>query len=167
MTNNCKDPNTRNDCETQIYNAFTQINKDYATYQIAYKKCYSSSIITTCSDTSDNTILINAINLIKNDIQNLDEYIKEYKTNFLNNDTLIDNKTQSSSGSTIFYNDIINQYNEIIQKRQKMDTQLYELYTNNSESVYSINPPLDSTILTGIIWTILATSIIYFVVIKT
>ena len=61
---------------------------------------------------------------------------------------------------------IIDQYHQLIEKRQKIDTQLYELYANDSESMYSINPTIESTVLTGIIWTILATSIIYYVILK-
>lgn len=166
MTDKCSNSGSRSECEMQIYKTFTQINNNYTAYQTAYKRCYSSSNYI-CTDISDNTILINAINNIKNDIYNLDKYIENYKTIFLNKDKLTNNTTVSPAGSTNFYNDIINQYAEIIQKRQKMETQLYELYTNDSDSMYSINPMVDSTILTGIIWTILATSIIYYVVVKT
>jgi len=165
MADKCNNSNSRTDCETQIYNTFTQINNNYTAYQTAYNRCYSSA--TNICDTSGITILVNSITDIKNDIQYLDKYVNEYKTHFLDNDKLIDKTTKSAAGNSNFYNDIIIQFNEIVQKRQKMDTQLYELYTNDSDSMYNINPMVDSTILTGIIWTILATSLIYYVVVKT
>ena len=161
----CNNSNSRTDCETQIYNTFTQINNNYTAYQNAYNRCYSSA--TNICDTSGITILVNSITDIKNDIQYLDKYVNEYKTHFLDNDKLIGKTTNTPAGTSEFYNDIILQFNEIVQKRQKMDTQLYELYTNDSDSMYNINPTVDSTILTGIIWTILATSLIYYVVVKT
>jgi len=167
MTDYCNNKDKRSDCEIQIYNSILQLNKDFTTYQNAYNKCYSPDNINNCINNNQNTKdLITATININKDIQQFDKYINEYKTIFLNKDKLLDSKTSSPAGTDIFYKDIINQYHQLIQKRQKIDTQLYELYANESESMYSINQPIESTILTGIIWTILATSIIYYIIVK-
>jgi hypothetical protein len=167
MIDNCNNKDKRSDCETQIYNSILQLNKDFTTYQSAYNKCYSQNNINTClNKDKENKELITATININTDIQQFDKYINEYKTTFLNKDKLMDNKTASPAGTDVFYKDIIDQYNQLFKKRQNIDAQLYELYANDSESMYSINPTMESTVLTGIIWTFLATSIIYFVILK-
>ena len=165
MSDKCNTTN-REGCEIQIYDTITKFNDDFTNYQHAYNKCYSPDGTRTCRINSIKDKKVTEIwNLINDDISNLNTYINEYKDNFSKNDKL-SNGTSSPAGSPEFYTDILNQYNIIVQKRQKMDMQLYELYTNDHDSMYSINPMVESSILTGIIWTILATSIIYYVVIK-
>ena len=61
---------------------------------------------------------------------------------------------------------LVDNHNEILKLRAQLDQQLQELYTlNNSLSVEN-KIAYDTTIYTGLMWTILATSIIYFVFVK-
>jgi len=57
-------------------------------------------------------------------------------------------------------------YNDILTQRKDLEQKLYELYTNDYDSLYSVKSMVDSSVITGILWTVLATTMIYYIVVK-
>jgi len=57
-------------------------------------------------------------------------------------------------------------YNNILKDRNNLEQKLYELYTNDYDSLYSVKSMVDSSVITGILWTVLATTMIYYIVVK-
>ena len=62
-------------------------------------------------------------------------------------------------------NDIKKQHSQMIELRNKLDLQLQRLM--NKGSIFAENKlQLDSTVYTTVLWTVLATSVLYYVFIK-
>lgn len=154
-SNNDKGDETRKNCEKLILNSLNDFNTNFKNYETAY-----SNYNPTSSDPSTaNTLNADYQNMAKK-LAEIETYVKKYTEKFLtNNDGTIKN-------SQIFYNEIIQNYNEMTESRKKLDQQLYDLYTNEYDSVYSNKPFVDSTVVTGIIWTALVTFMLYYVIVK-
>lgn len=136
-------------CEYQILASVDDIFKDIKSYDD--NNCYttatkSESVGTRCKVIEDGW---------KTKIQNLNRYIEFYKSNFSN-----------SLKTDLDKNPIISKYQELIAKREKLDAKLYELYSNDYETLYSIKPQLDTTVVTGIVWTVVASAMIYYIIVK-
>jgi hypothetical protein len=63
-------------------------------------------------------------------------------------------------------NQVKENHGEILQLRSQLDQKLQELYTLNSSLTVENKVAYDTTIYTGMIWTILATSLLYVVFVK-
>ena len=86
------------------------------------------------------------------DIEKLTGLFEKYKSN------------SNQEGMTA--DEVKSKYDNIIQTRQDLEQKLYELYTNDYDSLYSVKSMVDSTVITGVLWTVLATSIVYYIVVK-
>jgi len=64
------------------------------------------------------------------------------------------------------YMNIINQYNQIVSMRSDLDMKLRELYSLNNSTGIVNKSYLDTTVYKNILWTVLATSIVYFIFMK-
>lgn len=64
------------------------------------------------------------------------------------------------------YANIIKQHNENLQLRNDLDRKLAEIYQYKNSSIVKSEIDLDNTVYTGVLWSILATSLAYFVFIK-
>jgi hypothetical protein len=61
---------------------------------------------------------------------------------------------------------LIDNHNEILQLRARLDKELQELYTLNNSLTVENKIAYDTNIYTGLVWTILATSVLYFTFVK-
>jgi len=152
-TNNKTDEGTRKSCEILIVKTLNDFNTNFQKYQGAYSSYEGNKNPGTASAlNTEYTEMSKQLELIKT-------YVDKYTTKFLTNDG-------TNTNSQKFYKEIIEKYNKMIEDRKKLDQQLYDLYTNDYESVYSNKPFVDSTVVTGIIWTILVTFMLYYVIVK-
>lgn len=61
---------------------------------------------------------------------------------------------------------IKSQYANLVSKRSNLDLQLQQLYNLQNTAPNTYQTQLDSTVYSGILWTVLATSLIYYVFTK-
>ena len=132
------------------YNTDTQIedkNKK-SVYQV-YNNAY-----TTYRDNpkQPRNTLKDALTGVSVDIEKLTGLFEKYKSNSIQEGMTVD--------------EVKSKYDNILQTRQDLEQKLYELYTNDYDSLYSVKSMVDSTVITGVLWTVLATSIIYYIVVK-
>jgi hypothetical protein len=62
--------------------------------------------------------------------------------------------------------DIIHQYNTVRDKRAQIDTQIQSLYSIQDSYSYMEGQNVDATVYAGILWTILATTSVYYIFTK-
>jgi len=84
---------------------------------------------------------------LTNGIDKLNSFIKKYESNPM-------------------VEGLATNYNDILTQRKDLEQKLYELYTNDYDSLYSVKSMVDSSVITGILWTVLATTMIYYIVVK-
>jgi hypothetical protein len=72
---------------------------------------------------------------------------------------------QSSRGNLDYINNI-KKYNDTVKKRQKLDMAMVELYNGDQSIAMYQKKSLDSVVYANILWTILATSLIYYIFVK-
>jgi hypothetical protein len=96
--------------------------------------------------------LKDALTGVSVDIEKLTGLFEKYKSNSIQEGMTVD--------------EVKSKYDNILQTRQDLEQKLYELYTNDYDSLYSVKSMVDSTVITGVLWTVLATSIIYYIVVK-
>jgi len=75
---------------------------------------------------------------------------------------VISNNIQSDPS----YNALLTNYNNLANKRNDLDLKLQDLYNIDNSIPNLYNLQTDSTVYTGILWTVLATTLIYYVFIK-
>jgi len=117
-----------------------------------YKTAYDTYIKNKTGNTND---IINEYNDISKKLKQLKSYVDDYTRNY---STVTDNSTS--------YDNIIGKYNQMVESRKKLDQQIYDLYVNDYDSVYSNKPSIDSNIVTGLLWTMFVTIMLYYVIIK-
>jgi predicted RND superfamily exporter protein len=147
-------PENQKKCENLIVKTLNEFNNTFKTYEsnyLTYKNTPSS--VNTESE------LRREYSSMQDKLREIKGLVDKYTNNFLKTGTT----TQDSQN---FYNEILEKYNRMIESRKKLDQQLYDLYTNDYESVYSNKPFVDSTVVTGIIWTILVTFMLYYIIVK-
>jgi hypothetical protein len=147
-------PENQKKCENLIVKTLNEFNNTFKTYEsnyLTYKNTPSS--VNTESE------LRREYSSMQDKLREIKGLVDKYTNNFLKTGTI----TQDSQN---FYNEILEKYNRMIESRKKLDQQLYDLYTNDYESVYSNKPFVDSTVVTGIIWTILVTFMLYYIIVK-
>ena len=74
--------------------------------------------------------------------------------------------TIQQSPDAVNYTDIINQQKQNEYLRNELDRKLREIYEYNNTNIVNSQLNLDNTVYTGVLWSILATSLAYFVFIK-
>jgi len=105
--------------------------------------------------------------IIKNDIDNFNNCIASgsnsndclnYYINALNDSNFKDNIIYDASNNYIKQN-----YNKIIDERSKLEAKMKELYKSNDSLFNSdFRSKYDATMLTGIIWSVLAGCVLYY-----
>jgi len=78
----------------------------------------------------------------------------------------IDEQLQDWSGNYVPLEKLQNDYNEMIQMRNTIDGQLQELLHKENTDLQQNKLRLDSTVYTTVLWTVLATSVLYYAFIK-
>jgi len=151
---------------TSIYNDQISVNQKYADYVSAYtayidcSNVNASNVIYNMTYTNDPanqrpiTICTNPSN------KDLLTSITQLKTKLATSPSdYLDSATDKTDNINASYNDLVNH-------RSNLDLKLQKLYNlqNSSPNIYQTQ--LDSTVYSGILWTVLATTLIYYVFIK-
>ena len=94
-----------------------------------------------------------------NDIDNL---IKSFNTllNFIQTDNSNNNIPAEQ------YEELVQKNSENIQLRNELDSKLSEIYEYNNSNIVNSKINMDSSVYAGVLWSILATSLVYFVFVK-
>ena len=141
---------------TDIYNDQTTLNKEYSDYTNAYLTyidCSAQNItIANINKKNLSSDPLNACNLPTTG--SLDAAISKMQTNVASLHT--NDQTAIIDAS----------YGDLVNIRSNLDLKLQQLYNlqNSAPNIYQTQ--LDSTIYSGILWTVLATTLIYYVFIK-
>ena len=64
------------------------------------------------------------------------------------------------------FNALLKMDAEVLKERRDLDTKMGELYKNRNSISSIYQSQLDSTVYAGMLWTILATSMVYFIFVK-
>jgi hypothetical protein len=80
------------------------------------------------------------------------------------NDISNNYKSQIPQGSS--YDDIITMYNKNVELRRSLDNKMIELYNGDQSIAMYQKKSMDSVVYANILWTVLATSLIYYVFVK-
>lgn len=119
--------------------------------------------------------IINIENLIIQETNNLYECLQNPASASCSNMNANLQKLQNMITSSEFltndeyqteYNNILTQFQQIITLRQDLDMKLRELYSLNNSAGTIYKTYVDSTVYSNILWTVLATSVVYFIFIK-
>jgi hypothetical protein len=154
MIDYCSKPvsdTNRSKCEEQIFTSINKFNSAFKDYETAY-----NSYIDKKDD--GNSLIINYLSITEK-LEELKRYVDNYTTNYLST-------TAGKQDSKEFYDKIMNKYSQMVENRRKLDQQIYDLYTNEYDSVYSNKQFVDSTVVTGILWTMIVTFMLYYVIVK-
>jgi hypothetical protein len=148
------------DAEKQLLVDLIDFNNKYANYiQCSNSINTTNAQGNTCSDIDRN------INNVNNAYTKINDNISGDIRNVLNNFNNATNMTKQQ------YNDFVsnskNLYNQkVIPLRNQLDSKLMELYNTDNTLYSDYKDTYDLTIYTGIIWTILATTGLYFIFAK-
>ena len=136
------------DYQKKILDDLNDFNSKYA----SYVRCSDTYIKAngSCKGAPTYEAIVQSYEKLTTDISAADAFIKKLKP--------IDKEVTNR--------DLINLNNQVRKNREELDRKLNELYQKQS-SIYGSNVRhLDATIYTGVLWTVLATSIVYYVFIK-
>jgi hypothetical protein len=172
MSNSCDGLNkNKQECEKLIFDSFQDLSDKFKNYNDNYlcfvKPGTDSSIacdgrnIIPFGDTQKTTKFENLRTTLTASIAALDMMITNYKTNFMNATA-----STPTEGTDAFYTQLMEKYNKLLTTRKNLDEKLHELYENENNSLYSNKPEVDSAVITGILWTVLATTMIYYIFVK-
>jgi len=64
------------------------------------------------------------------------------------------------------FNELLKMDAEVLKERRELDQKMGELYKNRNSISSVYQSQLDSTVYAGMLWTILATSMVYFIFVK-
>jgi hypothetical protein len=157
---NCNIAENKTQCENDIFAAFNALNTSFRTYDDAYLCFTKSSAAKNCpTPAPTEEILTAAATNLETKINALDILIRNYNSTFVKSD----GTKKGTAGTDEFYSNLMKKYKDLTDKRAKLDEKLFELYADENDSLYSIKPQVDSAVITGVLWTALATTMIYFV----
>lgn len=141
FTDNSYNPNFNSISSTSYYyNSYKPLNIN----EFIYDTSNSNQKRSLCQQFNDISGLVNTFNdFLKNDLQNI---------------------TSTTTSSTQF-SEIQASYSQMIQLRNKLDLQLQNLMNKRSNTAEN-KLQLDSTVYTTVLWTVLVTSVLYYVFIK-
>jgi hypothetical protein len=162
--------NNNNDLQTpvNIYNLESNVMQNVDIFQQKYArflKCSSSEkgIVDSTSPSCDmNNDGINSLNASYQNVM--------YSINALNNGLKNIDSADSSGLTNGEYakskEDVKNTYQEILSLRKQLDTKLAALYNEQKNGRESSTAQLDSTMYANTLWTILATCLLYYIIVE-
>jgi hypothetical protein len=134
----------------------TDMNKSYSDYAQAYLNCLNAA----GSDTTQQTACDTKYNTNTTFATGGAGYDVSTKISSITNDKSAYNTLSAPSTS------IDSSYNDMTQLRSSLDLKLQQLYNIDNSIPNLYQSQLDSTVYSGVLWTILATTLIYYVFIK-
>ncbi len=138
-------------CEDLIATTVKEFNDTFKQYDTAYNTY-------TKDNTGDNNKLIDDYNNLSKKLEELKGYVDNYSNKYLT--------TSDKKDSKRMYDEIVSKYSQLVESRRKLDQQIYDLYVNDYDSVYSNKQFVDSTVVTGILWTMIVTFMLYYIIVK-
>jgi hypothetical protein len=150
------------DDETKLLADLIDFNNKYANYIQCNDSTNSKKLNAQGNSCSD---IDRDINTVKNAYTKINDNISGVKNvvnNFNNDNTKMTNQQYNDfvSNSKTLYN------TRVIPLRNELDSKLMELYNSDNTLYSDYKHTYDLTIYTGIIWTILATTGLYFIFAK-
>lgn len=73
------------------------------------------------------------------------------------------NTYTTNSVADVSFNDITTKHKDIVQLRRELDAKLKEVYATEDSLVYEHNRIFDGTVYTSLVWTVLATTTLFYV----
>ena len=153
---------------TNIYNLESEVMKNVDIFQQKYARflqCSSSQpgIVNNVSPSCDmNNDGINGLNTAYQNVM--------YSINSLNSGLKNIDSANSSGMTNEEYEeskkDAADRYQEILSLRKKLDTKLAALYNEQKNGKESSVAQLDSTVYANTLWTILATCLLYYIIVE-
>jgi predicted RND superfamily exporter protein len=144
----------REGCERMILDKVISSRTSFIDYQTAYKSYMSNKT------TEKSNKLIDDYNTLTRLSQELKVLNDAYTSKYL------PTNEDGSKDSQKFYDEIMSKYGKLLEMRGQLDQQIYDLYTNDYDSVYSNKSTVDSTVVTGVLWTLIVTLMLYYVIVK-
>ena len=147
--------------EKNVFSKLQSYNQAYSNYML----CNSNDNETTqqaikrglCGVSGSNTILPPDMSDLNNSITSLQSDITYYTSH--------NNKTNQQYDASL--NQLKSDYSNLLQLRSQLDLKLQDLAKNDPSSVTAMTgQTLDATIYANLLWTILATSMVYVVFTK-
>jgi flagellar biosynthesis regulator FlaF len=151
-------------------NNFSKFTTGIATYD----KLLNTYTQNNCSSTSNNnnqfTIKLIGSDYISGSGGNINTTCKDLRSNLVAIGLTIDNAskkyTQKLQDDLIPYNikknTLISTYNNLIEKRFQLDQDAQKVIGQENTPLYEKQEILDSAVFTTLLWTVLATSVIYY-----
>lgn len=141
--------------ENEIMIKMKDVYSKLTDYNTAYYNCANNASFKTDCNINTNKDFKTLYDNLKDSLKKLEDLINNYKKNY----NIIDN---------VDFNQIKTDYNKILENRKELDAKLTELYgaINGNDSLYNNQNHVDSAILSGVLWTILATSMLYYIFIR-
>ena len=143
---------------TNIISDQSDLNDKYKDYAIAYLSYIDCSV---------NTVnILNGVKVANHCSTKQNDLTSKY--NELN--TIVG--TENGHAPTVYTTNYTSHpefdasYQQMTQLRSKLDLKLQELYNKQNSIPQLYSQQLDSTVYSGILWTVLATTLIYYVFIK-
>jgi hypothetical protein len=173
---------TNNNSIPNVFDEIVDLDLRYAKYIQCNNPDMNPNNILKCSDNDKNIDTINAaysklmgdtINyndwLLRNNKRASPESLNEYRIYISQNGHLIQalntNKISKSDYEKNLHN-ILNKHREVLKLRNELDVKTEELYKINNPYYRDHQAKLDASIYSGILWSILASSLLYYVFIK-
>ena len=163
--------NTCNDENTYMGKNFTQFNSAVNTYS----KLYNAYRINTCpSSTSQFSIDLtntdfknNTVSSITTNCSDLNAKLREFGNNISTcAKKYKDNIKLDTIPYTTFKNEVLSTYTEVKSKRSQLDQDVLQILGTDNSPLYEKQGILDSAVYTTLLWTVLATSGLYYVFTK-
>ena len=143
---------------SQVYSSLQNYNSAYTSYLMCVEKQpvidpNSGNIL---RDSSSNKFVYSSANCNKPDSTQLLLQIDALQTSI---STMV-SKTPANTDSSM--NNTTNNYNQMLSLRNELDTKLQELYEINGSIPVIYRQDADSAVYATILWTILASSLLYY-----
>lgn len=148
-----KNETNRKGCQEKILEKASNFIKEFQDYRTAYGNYINNKT------SNESNKLIDDYNKLSKMLQELKTLIDAYTSKYL-----LPNGANQEPNQ--FYDEIMIKYGHMLEGRKQLDQQIYDLYTTDYDSVYSNKPTLDSSIVTGVLWTIIVTFMLYYVIVK-
>jgi hypothetical protein len=147
--------------EQQLLNDLNEFNAKYARYVACSDNTLNVNNKLKCTDLElDQKTVIDAYDKIVTITNNTAASGSLYADN---NGAANVNDYVTNTEADVTFNDITAKHNNIMQLRSELDAKLKELHVTEDSLAYEQNRIFDGTVYTSLIWTVLATTTLFYV----
>lgn len=147
--------------EQQLLNDLNEFNTKYARYVACSDNTLNVNNKLNCTDLElDKKTVIDAYDKI---VMITNRTATSGSLYAVNNGTATANDYVTNSEADATFNDITAKHKNIMQLRGELDAKLKELYVTEDSFAYEQNRIFDGTLYTSLLWTVLATTTLFYV----